>query len=228
MKKNKMMRIASVLLVAVLLSTSVISGTFAKYTTTGTGTDSAKVAKWGVTIEANGSTFAKSYTADDTSASTVTNSVVTTGEDNIVAPGTKGDMTAMTISGTPEVAVKVSYEATVELSGWVGNASNAYYCPLVIKVGETEFKGIEYQDADAFATAIKNAIEGYTAVYQANQDLSDTNTVKTPSVSWSWAFETTKNDATCDAQDTYLGDQAAKGNAASISISIKTTVTQVD
>ena len=37
MKKNTMMRIASVLLVAVLLSTCAISGTFAKYTSQYTG-----------------------------------------------------------------------------------------------------------------------------------------------------------------------------------------------
>lgn len=47
MKKNKMMRLASCLLVAILLTTSVISGTFAKYTTSSTGTDSARVATWG-------------------------------------------------------------------------------------------------------------------------------------------------------------------------------------
>ena len=52
MKRNKMMRIASVLLVAVLLSTCVISGTFAKYTTSNSATDSARVAKWGVIITA--------------------------------------------------------------------------------------------------------------------------------------------------------------------------------
>ena len=47
MKKNKMMRIASVLLVAVLLSTCAIFGTFAKYTTSVTSQDSARVAYWG-------------------------------------------------------------------------------------------------------------------------------------------------------------------------------------
>ena len=50
MKKNKIMRIASVLLVAVLMSTCAISGTFAKYVTEGSSDDTARVAKWGVTI----------------------------------------------------------------------------------------------------------------------------------------------------------------------------------
>ena len=47
MKTNKMMRIASVLLVAVLLTTCSISGTFAKYVSQATGTDTARVAYWG-------------------------------------------------------------------------------------------------------------------------------------------------------------------------------------
>jgi len=46
MKKNKMMRIASVLLVAVLLSTCAISGTYAKYAANITASDSALVAKF--------------------------------------------------------------------------------------------------------------------------------------------------------------------------------------
>ena len=50
MKKNTMMRLAAVLLVGVLLTTSVIGGTFAKYTTSDDATDTARVAKWGVTI----------------------------------------------------------------------------------------------------------------------------------------------------------------------------------
>ena len=60
MKKNKMMRIASVLLVAVLLSTCAISSTFAKYTTEFTGTSTAKVATWSVNVadaDVNNKTF---------------------------------------------------------------------------------------------------------------------------------------------------------------------------
>ena len=52
MKKNKMMRLASVLLIAVMISTSAISGTYAKYVTEGAAQDDARVAHWGVTITA--------------------------------------------------------------------------------------------------------------------------------------------------------------------------------
>lgn len=47
MKKNKRMRTASGLMIAALLTTSMISGTFAKYTTADAAQDSARAAKWG-------------------------------------------------------------------------------------------------------------------------------------------------------------------------------------
>ena len=61
MRKNKMMRLASSLLVAVLITTSAISGTFAKYTTQDSASDSARVAKWGVTVMASGNLFGTMY-----------------------------------------------------------------------------------------------------------------------------------------------------------------------
>lgn len=115
MKKNRMMRLASILLVCVLLSTSVISGTFAKYTTVDSAKDSAKVAKWGVTALVSGSLFGENYfpnsttaTADEIAAE-AKQSVDSNNRGNIVAPGAKSDEgLKLAISGTPEVANKVT------------------------------------------------------------------------------------------------------------------------
>ncbi|MCH5192191.1 MAG: hypothetical protein J1F23_08520 [Oscillospiraceae bacterium] len=122
MKKNKMMRIASVLLVAVLLTTSVISGTFAKYVTTGEASDSARVAKFGVVVAASGSLFDKTYfavndgntpagnTADDPETKITVESY--NGRDNLVAPGTKsldGGL-SIAVTGKPEVDVRVTLD----------------------------------------------------------------------------------------------------------------------
>ena len=52
MRKNRMMRAASALLVAVLMTTCTISGTFAKYVTEASGGDTARVAQWGVSVSA--------------------------------------------------------------------------------------------------------------------------------------------------------------------------------
>lgn len=123
MKKNKMMRTASALLVATLLTTSIISGTFAKYATEASGKDSARVAKWGVTAMVSGSLFGTNYVAKNEDGTSNEISAVYTGSvdsaasgsegkstDNIVAPGTKNSTgVKISISGTPEVANKVTF-----------------------------------------------------------------------------------------------------------------------
>lgn len=223
-KKNWTFRTAGLLLALVLVTSCFVGGTFAKYTTAGTGTDSARVAKFGVTITANGSTFAKEYTTDDTTVSgTIANSVVSADADKkVVAPGTKGNMVSMALTGTPEVAVKVTYAAEFELGDNWKDVDNKYYCPLEIKIGADTIKGKDYTSADIFENEVERFIAAYSKEYAANTDLSTMGS-DSLSVSWAWAFE--GND---DVKDTYLGDQAAAGNAATVELSVKTTVTQID
>ena len=116
MKKNKMMRIASILMVVTLLSTCAISGTFAKYVTKAEGQDTARVAKWGVLVSVEGNAFAKQYVATDTAykAAGGTLAVVSSTEDQVVAPGTDstqvGSNMVATVKGTPEVAARYTIE----------------------------------------------------------------------------------------------------------------------
>lgn len=220
MKKNKMMRIASVLLVAVILTTCAISGTFAKYVTSGTGSDSARVAKFGVTVTGTADTFKETYAKDDNGFTLAANTVVST--EDVVAPGTSGSMAAFTLAGKPEVAVRVKFEGTLELGDkWV-DSSAAYYCPIEITIGSTTYKGLDYASADEFEAAVNNKIASYSKDYEANTVLS-TIGADAPVISWKWAFE--GND---DVKDTYLGDQAAVSNAATISLAVTATVTQID
>lgn len=83
MKKNVMMRTASALLVLVLLTTCIISGTFAKYTTSASGGDSARVAYWG---------FDKAASINIDLFDDTYNNVASSGEidgiSNVIAPGT--------------------------------------------------------------------------------------------------------------------------------------------
>ncbi|MCD8363979.1 MAG: hypothetical protein LUC98_13670 [Lachnospiraceae bacterium] len=235
MKKNKLMRLASGLMVLTLLSTCAISGTYAKYVTSGSGSDSARVAKFGVEVTAASTMFSETYELHDSTQTGVgTHSVVSsaTGE-KLVAPGTSGDMADIEISGTPEVAVEVAYEATVDLGdNWVYNDgnSNAYYCPITITVNNTDYYGLDYSSASEFENAVKAAITGYSKSYEAIKDLSTVSGVSSTddlAISWAWAFEGT-DDKQTDAKDTYLGDQAADGSPATIEIDVTCTVTQID
>lgn len=223
MKKSRMMRLASCMLVLTLLTTCMISGTFAKYVTAGEGTDSARVAKFGVTVTANGGTFAKEYAKDDGSFTIAANTVVST-DDKVVAPGTKGEMANMALTGTPEVAVRVSYVGTFDISdNWVDN-NGKYYCPLVVKVANFTYDGAKYDNAVAFEKDVNDAIAAYSKDYAANTDLSAVG-ADALDITWEWPFSISADN---DVKDTFLGDQAADGNAATVQLTVKTTVTQID
>ncbi len=227
MKKNRMMRTAAILLVAVLLTTSVISGTFAKYITSKESTDTARVAKFGVELGVTvDGAFATEYdadtTANDTNGTAIAKTVVaaTNDQDNLVAPGTKGDlMASATIKGTPEVAVNVKQEATLVLTGW--EVDGTYYCPLVITVDGTKFYGMDYTSVAAFIAAVEAKLDS-DVNYAPNTDLTESH-----SVTWAWAFEGTDGKQT-DELDTALGNYAANAGDIEISFTYKVTVTQID
>ena len=235
LKKNWTLRAAVLMLALVLITSCFVGGTFAKYVTSGTGGDNAKVAKWGVTVTAHetGDIFAKSYD----------NTVIAEGEYKVIAPGTKKDNAALvTLSGQPEVSVRVTYNAEhFRLTDkWVGDKNDRFYCPLIIKVtgkvgGVAKTETINCADKERAAdveTAVKNAVAACSATYAPNTDLSsaavDGEGLK---ISWEWPFEGTANPGQTDEMDTYLGDQAAKTSdldVPSIHIPVTATVTQID
>ena len=211
MKKNVMMRVASALLVAVLMTTCAISGTFAKYTTFDKADDSARVAKWGVTVEVTGEdAFAIKYNntaADD--------GVKVVAAEKVVAPGTNGTLATVAIAGTPEVMVNISVDVDLDLGdNWIVGGDE--YCPLVIKVGDTTLTMTG--TVDEFETAVENAVKAELVKTNvaAGTDLSDSLTV-----TWAWDFYTSDDN---DVKDTTLGDAAN----ATIAFACTVTVTQVD
>lgn len=234
MKKNIMMRLASGLLVAVLLSTCAISGTFAKYVTSKNGTSGARVAKWGVAIETSSdSGFKTVYDTDEKDGYTGI-SVQSSTEDNVVAPGTRGTLAAFAVTGTPEVAVRVKYTVNnLKLTGW--NIGGADYCPLVFVIGDTKYYvGMNETviDTTSLESAVKEAVESFSAEYGPNVDLSKQNINN--SVSWYWAFDEEAADYVSengqnDDKDTALGNwETSGGNAPTVTIEVTATVTQID
>lgn len=236
-KKNWTMRAAVLMLALVLITSCFVGGTFAKYVTSGTGGDNARVAKWGVTVTAHetGDIFAKSYD----------NTVIAEGEYKVIAPGTKKDNAALvTLRGKPEVSVKVTYNAdSFSLTGnWKGaDNDDTFYCPLIIKVtgkvgGVAKTETINCADKERAAdveTAVKNAVAACSATYDPKTDLSsatvDGDGLK---ISWEWPFESGEtNPKQNDVKDTYLGNQAATATGLSIPaihVQVTATVTQID
>lgn len=231
MKKNAMLKIAAILMVAVLLTTCAISSTFAKYVTTGAAATAevGRVAKWGVGITStvsgifaeqyeNGTAVTSTNTSDGDDVVALSGASIT----ELVAPGTQnaGTITAA-ISGTPEVAFELTTVAAVSLTGWEadfdknGETAATFYCPIVFTVGGTEIDGADYDSATEMAADIKDAIEtAGTAQYPAGASTVANTEV---AVSWVWAFNGN------DAYDTILGD----AGTATISITVTQTATQI-
>lgn len=223
MKKNKLFIIGLVTVFVALLSLTLVSSTFAKYVTTDTGTDTARVAKWGVNITAAGNNaFSKVYSTDDTSVTGIASSVISSTEDKVIAPGTKGTFATVTVTGKPEVAVKIERKAEVTLSNWNIN-TDEFYCPIVITVklggNSTEFtQGVDTNTAATLEAAIEAAINK-TSNVGPNTDLS--GEINSLEISWEWKF----GNGTTDAKDTALGNL---NPAPTITVKVVTTVTQID
>lgn len=215
-KKNRSIKVASILLGLTLATSCFVGGTFAKYATRGTGSDTARVAKFGVSVTATGETFAESY--GDTAYEYV---VSGTGIEKVVAPGTSKDMASIIVTGKPEVKVKVSYDSEVSFNDkWVDKDGN-YYCPIMVRINNNTLKGEDYESIAEFKEAIEAKIAGYTKTYAPNTDLSAQG-ADTLKVSWSWAFE-----GASDENDTFLGDQAGEDQAPTIGLTVSAGVEQV-
>jgi len=229
MRKNKMMRLASGLLVAVLLTTCAISGTFAKYVTSDNASDTARVAKFGVTVAASGSLFAENYlkASDDTPTSATTGITVDSSGavgDDVVAPGTKSldDGIQFEIKGKPEVDVNVAIAVTNDsediflASGFYDNVTTG---AKDIAEVTTKYEPIKYtlwQDVGSGYSKVTDAIdvnlatlagklEGLTKDYSANTDLA--TEIGKLKITWNWAIDGN------DLEDTILGDLAASATS---------------
>lgn len=242
-KTGKTMRVAGLLLALVLVTSCFVGGTFAKYVTSGTGADLARVAMWGVKVTAHreGDIFASEYD----------NTVVAGGEYKVIAPGTKKENAAVvTVSGKPEVAVNVTYSAEhFALTGkWAYNdgqpgSTDEYYCPLIFKItgmvnGVETTETINCLEKNSVAevkAAVGTALAKFNASYPAGTDLStkDNGGLK---ISWEWPFvgTTEKNSAQSDEKDTFLGNlatatgQDSHNTIPAVHVIVTATVTQVD
>ena len=249
MKKNAMLKIAAILMVAVLLTTCAISSTFAKYTTSDESSDTARVAKWGVEVSCDiTGLFETGYnTANEDAATYVVQSAAYDDPDSddpadtimfdMLAPGTAGSVTlGAFVTGTPEVAVDVALNATVTLSNF-GN-----YCPIVFTINGNKYgcegmyymkdgvstkltagTGVNvYADASALATGVAAAINGMAeaTTYAPNTVLDDT--LADLDIAWEWVYSTPEN--VNDVYDVALGDAAN----ATVKISVAPVITQAD
>ena len=237
MKKNVMMRIASILLVCVLATTCGISGTYAKYVTKAEANDTARVAKWGIMLAVTGDgVFAEEYDGEGGKKT-----VISSNKDKLVAPGTENE-TGITfkITGTPEVAFKLTAglgddakDVVLKAGTYTDYTKSPYidtftidkdYYPVVFTLKHTFGTGAQSIKGAADAAGVTcntngnvDTITGTLAEINAvlaklSEAMSQVNPNyvldDTFELTWAWAFVQTNKDL-YDKADTLLGNLAA-------------------
>lgn len=200
MKKNRMMRLAAFLLVCVLLTTSVISGTYAKYVSTATATDTAKVAKWQINVgtvniaqaDTQVITFGLFDTINDTDGSGEEKHVSA----GLIAPGTKG---AFDVTITNNSEVDANIKAALSAKETNGDI------PIQYSV-----------DGNTWTATL--------AELSVDEDLAPGASTAV-NVLWQWVYEVSEAGNTAD---TVLGIAAASGTAPAVEVTMAVTATQID
>lgn len=222
--KNKALRLASCLLIAVLLTTCAVSGTFAKYVTGTTGSDGARVAYWGFDNDAalTINLFSKTY-------SNVSDA------ENVIAPGTEKSF-AFGFSYTPNTgknitAPEVGYTFKVEatMDGSYDALDKNENFKWTLKSGAADATVKEYDTVDDLLEAIKN-LSGSTdgsgsKDYTPGQLPAAFGTAAANAnctIGWKWNYTT---DAAGDKADTEMGNATTLDN---ITLTITITATQID
>lgn len=232
MEKNRMMRLASALLILTLLTTCMISGTFAKYTTKAEGSDTARVAKWGVTVSTHTDLFATSYTGVDGSNGKVT--VKSTDDNKLVAPGTTGTGLGVTSGGAPEVSyeMKIKLDNTAKMPSLKYTPKDAANASIYEPVKFSVLNDTTLIKGDMTLADLITLFDGTKAIYKYNVaddkyyvDSNGDGTIDTAislnacpniQIKWEWAFETGADATTKafnDKLDTILGELASGKNA---------------
>lgn len=218
MKKTKLMRAALLLLVLTLITSCFVGGTFAKYTTSANGSDSARVAKWGF----QPTTITMTDLFKDAYDTTVKSAV------DVIAPGTMGSAKfGFTYGGdTTATAPEVAYTFEVSTTG--------SSCADSIK----DNTNIKWSLDNKLAPATDSATAGsWDALLAAIEALDGNKTKYNPgelptgfstaganehTVSWAWDFFT---DDVADAEDTKMGNA---DKLAEVELVITVSATQVD
>lgn len=228
MKKNVMMRLASGLLVAVLLTTCAISGTYAKYTSTAAGQDTARVAYWGFGQDS-------AIVIDDLFEDVYGTTVDSKDGDDVIAPGTSNFKTfkfAYTDNTTEGAkAPEVAYTFTVDVTDSAIDddiKANPNIQWAVVKVEGSA--AIPAEDSAEWGTwdAMLAELAGLSGDADGKKDY-EPNTAPAAFaqgteyvIAWQWIFHT---DDAQDVADTAMGN---KQNLDDVKISIEITATQIN
>ncbi len=217
-EKNKnTFRVAALLLVACLISSVMLSGTFAKYTSEYSGQDTALVARWsfdvqeGTTDLDDGPGSTKALDLFTHAYATHINKMDETETDYIIAPGVEDEFTIV-MNFLSDVDARVTIDFTESEDSTVADG-----LPIEYSVVDGTWVTLEQLPAafvarvvDQNASATNGSENTFTFTRSGINDT--TATTITQVVKWRWAFERGADDLTKaanNAVDTEFGNESA-------------------
>ena len=197
-QKVKFTKILVYTLLITMIAIILIAQTYAKYTSSGAGSDNTKVAKWdiklnGTTIESKTINFSLFDTIYDSDTTTEETDVEKKAGQKIIAPGTSGKF-YVTVKNDSEVTAKYNMSYSVE---------NTQNIPIEYSIDKTTWT--------ANIAEINANTEQYITLPIGSEEKGQT-------IYWRWKYEGT------DSQDTALGINGT----ASIKVTLKIIAEQVD
>lgn len=187
---NKKMTIVGALLMAVAVTGYSVSGTYAKYTTAGTMSDSARVAKWDYSVPNTLDLFSTTYDHADGNG------------EKIVAPGARNSYT-FSIGGSSEVDAEIKVDVITS-----DEATKVAALPTGVLASKTitgDYDPIKYSlikeaatDADSETVLLSEGT--YSDLIAALENIT---AIGDYTITWEWPYEGN------DVADTKLGNEIA-------------------
>lgn len=189
---GRSIRLCLILMMLAILTFTMSLGTIARYSTSGGNTESARVAKFGVTLTASDNSMF--HTEYETANGIIT--VKSSTGDKIVAPGTKDGGITFTVKGSPEVRTQLVLSLKAEDDIFYRVNLTEEYKPVIftLKKGDNVIAKGSISDIEASLT-------NQVVAYAPNETINTTYTL-----SWEWPYHV---DEDSDNADTILGDLAA-------------------
>ena len=200
MKRNKTSRLVAVALLLAVIGLVLISSTYAKYTSTIAGSDTAIVAKWSVSAGDAFKTFDLFTTVKDSNGTDTEDDV----KADRIAPGTSG---AFTVALKNDSEVTADYVITI--------AQSNTNIPIKYSID-----GTNWYKATELAT-VNSALGGTLAFTGSSKITEDTPVSKDITISWKWDYS---ESADQDATDKGL----AEADETSTKVTISAVFTQAD
>ena len=131
-KKNRIfMALVSILLCFVLLSTSIISGIFARFAVRDSVQMDVAFKQWGITITDANNTLVETIEKDGSAVVRANGSIT---QDGLLAPGTKGSLAWFRVSGNPEVDFSIDFSGTIDFGTGFGLTKNLDETDILVKI----------------------------------------------------------------------------------------------